>query len=156
MVVPFASNSLWANERAWTSKQAVPTREECKALSLVLPADDFMWDEVHITFTVARLENSAASTQFKEDLPLILARLLMTECNVCHCLALSFSTQMTLEILVSANLTDKRFTLLAKHHLQSMDEALHSFGVARSACREHVFMHAKVKHVPRRLINSLV
>ena len=154
MVLPFATKSLTANLRAWPSKGPTPTLEECKAISLVLPADGVVWDEVHMTFTVGKLENSVASMQFKEELPLIPARLLTQEYVARQALAEALSHQTLLEILVSNRRKDKAYTLLAKQHLGQLHRILHQFGIARRLCREHVFIHAKVKHEPRRLIDS--
>ena len=46
--------------------------------------------------------------------------------------------------------------VILKSMVTTLKQDLLDFGIARRACRSHVFRHASLKHEPQKLVNSLI
>ena len=156
MIFPFASKSADVVAKACVQDKALPALEECKAPSLLLPNDSEFWVGVHETFEVGKLPNNIASTQFDERLPLIPDDLLKAEFHAKERLSRSLAQQTLIETMIGNYENAECFKVLAKNNLAIFHQDLFDFMVARRACRKHVLANAKVRHEPKRLIDSSI
>ena len=151
---PFLEKAWEAAWGAARESKPMPTLEECKATSLLLPTSQGHWKEVEKSFEVGPLTADCACDQLDEKLPRLSATLIQREWDTRKRLSRSLSFQCSLETLMHSYPNEESYKVLSKSHLQGVLEDLYNFFIARKGCREHVLREAKVRHEPKRLIAS--
>ncbi|XP_068239318.1 uncharacterized protein [Palaemon carinicauda] len=153
---PFSAKALNCVLKAVDAGKPCPTLEECKPLSLALPTCEKEWNEVHLIFSISKLDPEIAGQQFNENLPKLSEHLLRREQETKERLAASLSLQNCMEMCAGLSSAPDMYTVLAKMHMATLVKDMYAFVKARRGCREHVFVNATVKHEPRKLIISCI